>query len=112
LPSLEIYDVLWTLENQVNHQMRLHELATNLFVARFNITRIIQRMEKEGYIKKIKCPEDKRGLWAQLTPKGLKMRKKIWGIYGEEIKKNYSSQLIKKEHQLIIKILNKLKINQ
>ena len=112
LPSLEIYDVLWTLENESNHQMRLHELASKLFVARFNITRIIQRMEKDGYIQKLKCPQDQRGFWAKLTPKGLKMRKKIWSIYGHEINHHYSSQLLQKEHQEIIFILKKLEINQ
>lgn len=110
LPCLEVYDVLWTLEQSPSQRLRFHDLAEKIYLSRYNITRIIQRLEKEGWIIRCQCPTDKRGLYAELTTEGKKMRKKIWGCYGQLIKELYSNKLSQSEHRMLIEMLHKVKV--
>jgi DNA-binding MarR family transcriptional regulator len=111
LPSLEIYDVLWTLEQAECHALRLSELGEKVFIARFNVTRICDKLEEQGLIEKVKCPSDKRGVHAHLTQAGLELRKKTWDVYGKLIEERFSLKLTHEDHQDLIRILSKLEVN-
>jgi DNA-binding MarR family transcriptional regulator len=108
LPSLEIYDVLWSLENAPHHELRFYELADKVYLAKFNISRICQRLIKKGWIEKRTCPLDGRGYYAKITSMGLKMRKKIWETYGKNINENYSQRLNQREHKQLMMLLEKV----
>ncbi len=108
LPSLEVYDVLWTLEQSPTNSMRFYELSERVYLARFNITRICDRLVKEGFIEKMICPEDKRGIYAKITKRGLSLRKKMWSIYGKNIETHFSLKLNQQEHKSFIKLLAKI----
>ena len=45
------------------------------------VKRLVDRMEEEGLVKRISCPEDKRGHLLELTPEGYEMRKRMWTVY-------------------------------
>lgn len=107
-PSLDVYDVLWTLEQTPNHSLRLNELGQKVFLAKFNISRIVDRLVEQGLISKEVCPEDKRGVYATLTKDGLRLRKDIWQVYKNLIDVNFSSQLSPKDHIDLKKILSKI----
>lgn len=110
LPALEIYDVLWTLEQAAEHTLRLNELGEKVFIAKFNITRICDKLEEQGLIEKLKCPEDKRGVHARLTPAGVELRQKTWAVYGKLIEEKFSQKLSCDDHQNLIRILGKLDV--
>lgn len=112
LPNLETYDVLWTLEQAPDHALRLSDLGKKVYLAKFNITRICDKLAESGLIEKIQCPQDKRGVWAKMTIDGLKLRKKIWNHYKKLINEKYSSLLNEHDHQLIVEILSKIKIDE
>jgi DNA-binding MarR family transcriptional regulator len=107
-PGLDVYDVLWILELADNQSLRMSELSEKVYIARFNITRLSDRLVKQGLIKKVKCSEDGRGVTAILTKKGQTLRKEMWDIYKAVIEEKFSSKLTENEHQTIAKILTKL----
>ncbi|MBL7665634.1 MAG: MarR family transcriptional regulator [Bacteriovoracaceae bacterium] len=107
LPSLETYDVLWILEQMPEKRMRFNDLGERVYLSRSNITRLAERLEKEGYITRDRCPMDRRGVWAVLTPEGVKVRRKIWDFYKKEIEVNYSSKLTQKEHKNLAELLER-----
>ncbi len=107
-PSLEVYDVLWTLEQAENHTLRLNELGQKVYLAKFNISRIIDRLVDQNLVQKQTCPQDKRGVYATLTSDGLKLRKSIWSIYKNLINDYFSSKLSSVDHSQLKKILSKL----
>jgi DNA-binding MarR family transcriptional regulator len=110
LPTLEIYDVLWTLEQATGHKLRFSDLGEKVYISRCHVTRISERLEKSGHIKRVPCEIDRRGVWAQLTSSGLALRKKMWGVYGQLIEEQFSSHLSEEEHRLLIKVLGQVKI--
>lgn len=110
LPSLEIYDVLWTLEQAENHTLRITDLSRKVYIAKFNTSRIIDRLEKKKFVKKCHCPMDARGIYATLTTSGLKLRRTIWNSYKIMIDDLFSSKLTSKDHQTLNTILEKVYI--
>lgn len=107
-PSLEVYDVLWTLEQAPQYTLRITDLSNKVFLAKFNTSRIIDRLVKLKHVKKCNCPMDARGIYATLTPTGLKLRKSIWDSYKILINSLFSSKLNDKEHKTLKKILEKV----
>ncbi len=80
LPDLQWYTVLWELE-RAGKPTRPKDLAIPLFILPYQLSRLVDRMEKDGLIKRIDCPEDKRGHLLELTAKGLSTRKQMWAVY-------------------------------
>lgn len=82
LPPLEWYSVLWRLERACSTQTRPRDLGEALFLKRYNVSRLLDRMEAEGLVARSICPVDGRGQFIALTPAGKDMRKRMWAIYG------------------------------
>ena len=89
LPPLAWYDVLWILENEQEGEMRgrlrMADLARKAVVSRSNVTRLTDRMEKEGLVARADCPVDGRGTVCTLTAKGRALRTRMWPVYKQQI---------------------------
>jgi DNA-binding MarR family transcriptional regulator len=93
LPPLEWYDVLWALEQAPGHRLRMHVLADTLVLARFNLTRLIDRLEQRGLVARKRTQEDRRGAWAVLTNEGRGLRRKMWPVYWQAIVDLFNGQM-------------------
>jgi DNA-binding MarR family transcriptional regulator len=80
LPDLQWYTVLWELE-RAGQPTRPKDLAVPLFILPYQLSRLVDRMEKEELVSRIDCEEDKRGHLLELTGKGLALRKAMWAVY-------------------------------
>lgn len=80
LPDLQWYTVLWELE-RAGKPTRPKDLAVPLFILPYQLSRLVDRMEKEGLVVRIECEEDKRGHLLEPTSKGLALRKEMWAVY-------------------------------
>jgi DNA-binding MarR family transcriptional regulator len=81
LPPLAWYDVLWALEQAAGSRLRMFELAATLVVARYNLTRIADRLITAGLIERETCSNDRRGAFCVLTASGRRMRARMWPTY-------------------------------
>ena len=91
--SLEIYDVLVTLEYSERHRLKMSELADRVLLSRSGVTRLVDRLEAKGWIRREACPHDKRCLFAHLTPDGQHVREKAWEVYEPMLAKLWGSQV-------------------
>lgn len=78
-PSLEWYDILWALEREGPQRQR--DLANHILVARYSLSRLVDRMEADGVVERRECKEDLRGQMVAITAAGLTLRKKMWAAY-------------------------------
>ena len=67
---LSSYDVLVNLESAPDRQMRMSELADAVLLSRSGLTRLVERLEREGLLSRADCPSDARGSLAVLTHAG------------------------------------------
>lgn len=66
------YEVLFALEQAPDRRMRMRELADAVMLSRSGLTRLVDRLVREGLIKRSTCSADARGAYAVLTAKGLR----------------------------------------
>jgi DNA-binding MarR family transcriptional regulator len=93
LPPLGWYDVLWELEKAEGGKLRMHELAQRVVLSRSNLTRLADRLEAAGLIRRVDTTHDRRGYDCVITRAGLVMRKKMWPIYKAEIERLFSRHI-------------------
>jgi DNA-binding MarR family transcriptional regulator len=68
--TLEDYDVLVQLAQQPASRTRMSDLADALLIARSSCTRIVGRLEDVGWVRREPDADDRRVVWAALTPTG------------------------------------------
>ena len=66
------YEVLLYLESAAGQQLRMAELASSVLLSQSGVTRLVDRLERDGLVAREPCPDDGRGLLATLTPAGLR----------------------------------------
>lgn len=67
---LSSYEVLMYLHHADGRRMRMRDLASSVILSRSGLTRLVDRLEREGLICRETCPSDARGAYAKLTPAG------------------------------------------
>src|SRR5574338_1150461 len=107
-PPLAWYDVLWELE-RAGEPMRQRDLGERLLVARYNLSRLLDRLENEGLIEREDCPEDARGQMLKLTRSGKALRAKIWPDYAAAIQVAVGERLSAAEAETLSRVLEKLR---
>jgi DNA-binding MarR family transcriptional regulator len=70
---LSSYDVLIYLQAAPGRRLRMAELADSVLLSRSGVTRLVDRLEREGLIVRDTCTSDGRGLYAVLTDEGEAM---------------------------------------
>jgi DNA-binding MarR family transcriptional regulator len=69
--TLSSYEVLFELVRAPGNRLRMAELAERLLFTRSGVTRLVDRLERDGFVKRNECPDDGRGVYAILTAKGF-----------------------------------------
>jgi DNA-binding MarR family transcriptional regulator len=67
---LSHYDVLVQLAEAPGSQLRMSELAERVLLSRSGLTRLVDRLVRDGLVSREACPDDARGMLAVLTPAG------------------------------------------
>jgi DNA-binding MarR family transcriptional regulator len=70
---LSSYEVLLFLADAPDGRMRMAELAESVLLSRSGLTRLVDRLEREGLLKRKPCESDARGFFAEITPKGRRL---------------------------------------
>lgn len=68
--SLADYEILVRLGDAPERRLRMSELADATLFSRSRLSHAISRLEGLGWVQRAACPEDKRGLFAELTDAG------------------------------------------
>lgn len=106
LPDITWYTVLWELE-RAGKPTRPKDLAIPLFILPYQLSRLVDRMEKDGLVMRVECPEDKRGHLLEPTAKGFAMRKQMWAVYAPAMDEAMS-RIDEAEALTLARLLNKL----
>jgi DNA-binding MarR family transcriptional regulator len=69
---LSHYEVLVALEHSQSQKMRMCDLADSVHLSRSGLTRLVDRLEREGLLCRACCTADARGSFAVLTDEGLR----------------------------------------
>jgi DNA-binding MarR family transcriptional regulator len=69
VPTLE-FEVLIRLSRSPGERLRLTDLARQVRLSTSGLSRLVDRVEADGLVRREACPSDRRGAFAVLTDKG------------------------------------------
>jgi len=68
--SLQEYEVLLMLAEAPGNLMRMSDLAASVLLSQSGLTRLVDRLARDGSVERTRCESDRRGLNAELTDAG------------------------------------------
>jgi len=109
LPPLGWYDVLWELVQAEDGRLRPFEIEARTLLAQYNLSRLIDRLVKEGLVRRETFDADGRGQWVVITEAGRAMRARMWQTYGPSIEAHVGARLTEAEARQLAALLAKLR---
>lgn len=101
LLPVDWYDALLALEDAPGQKLKMSELADQVLLSKSGLTRLVDRLEARGYIRREGCRSDRRVAYAVLTPEGLKAREESWPTYRAAIHTHFASHLTDEEAETV-----------
>lgn len=63
-------DVLGVLAPAPHSRLRMKDIGERLLLSKAAVTRLVDRLEARALVERFPCPEDRRVVWAAITPDG------------------------------------------
>jgi DNA-binding MarR family transcriptional regulator len=108
LPSLSWYDALYELYLAPGRHLRMSELARCALLSRSGLTRLVDKLEKEGLIERRACPQDGRVQHAVLTDRGVEVLRKIWAVYRAGVARHFAAHLSDAEARQVAALFGRI----
>ena len=89
LPPLTWYDVLAALRDAPEGQLRQVEIAERVLLSHSGLSRLIDRIEKQGLVERRVCTTDRRAFFVALTDEGRAMLERMWPVYARGIAEDF-----------------------
>ncbi|MET0510728.1 MAG: MarR family transcriptional regulator [Thermoleophilaceae bacterium] len=94
---LSSYEVLLFLADAPGGQMRMSELADGVLISRSGLTRLVDRIEREGLLRRERCEEDARGWFAAITDDGRELFQRARQTHLDGVRKLFLSRFSRDE---------------
>ena len=72
------FEILMNLSNAGDAGIRMAQLADALIVSRSGLSYQVAQLESRGWITRERSADDERGVVARITPKGERMRQRVF----------------------------------
>jgi DNA-binding MarR family transcriptional regulator len=89
LPPLPWYDVLAALRDAPDHRLRQVELAERVLLSNSGLSRLLDRIEAKGLLRRAPCDTDRRSFHIELRPEGERMLARMWPVYARGIAEDF-----------------------
>jgi DNA-binding MarR family transcriptional regulator len=107
-PPLAWYDVLLELVRAPQGRLRPFEIEKETLLAQYNLSRLLDRLEREGLVTRAPCDDDGRGQWAIVTDKGRAAQARTWKVYAKSIQRHVGEKLDDKAAATLADLLGRL----
>lgn len=98
---LAFYDVLVEVYRSPGHCIRMSELADRVLLSRSWITRRVRQLEEAGLLTRTAAADDRRGITAELTPRGLTAFRAMESSHSASIERHFGAHVSAEEARLI-----------
>jgi DNA-binding MarR family transcriptional regulator len=106
--SLSTYSVLAALTKSPERRLRMSELADNVLISRPGMTRLIERLEREGLVERTRSETDSRQVYAQITERGLERLGDAAKTHFEGVRRRFLDHLSATQIQVLARVWIKL----
>ena len=104
---ITFFDVLIQL-SQAGGRLRMSELADAVLLSRSGVTRLVDRMERDGLVRREQCETDRRASYATLTPEGKRAFKRAKPVHLRGIADHFARHLSDEEAKTLAAALGRM----
>jgi DNA-binding MarR family transcriptional regulator len=106
--ALSSYEVLVRLDSAPQRRLRMCELAQSILLSRSGVTRLVDRLERDGLVAREECPHDARGAFAVLTDAGEERLRTARPTHIEGVRRHFLSHYAPAELEALRDLLGRL----
>ena len=106
--SLRDYDVLVQLYDAPDRQMRRIDLARTVILSPSGVTRLLEGLERAGWVAKHHCESDARVTYAVLTDSGVAKYEDARTTHVGDVEELFSSRFSAEEYDQLALLLGRL----
>jgi DNA-binding MarR family transcriptional regulator len=85
--TLNEYTVLMVLSESPERSRRMNDLIGEVLITPSGLTRLMERLERQGMVTRRKASSDARGQIAELTDAGLDLLRKAWPGHLDDVRR-------------------------
>ncbi len=108
LPPLSWYDVLLELDRDPDSGLRQYEIGERVLLNKHNLSRLIDRLESDGLVKRRACDVDGRGNIVKITGNGAQLKQEMWPVYAKTIQELIAEPLSATQVRCLAEIMSTL----
>ena len=87
------YDVLLELANAPDRRLQMSDLGQRVTLSRTRVSRLVDEMQRAGYVEKQAHPSDRRSVYATITAAGRKQFRAAAPVYLRGIQEHFVARL-------------------
>jgi DNA-binding MarR family transcriptional regulator len=105
---MRLYDALIHLE-EAPEGLRMHELAERILYSKSGLTRVVDRLENAGLVRRVRPENDRRSIFVVLTDQGRAMIDQARRHHRHAIEQHFSKHLSDTDIKALTRALGKLR---
>ena len=105
---LSSYDVLLQLVEAPGHRLRMADLADRVLLSRSGLTRLVDRLQNEGLVRREPSPDDARGTYTVLTRDGFQAFRRAAPVHLAGIRRHWLARFDDDELRRLGDLLQRL----
>ena len=106
--SLTSYEVLRRLAGADGGRLRMHDIASAVLLSRSGLTRLVDRLERDGLVARCSCENDARGAYAVITDAGRGKARAAHAAHHEGVRALFVAHYSEEELRLLASLLDRL----
>ena len=105
--SMRWYDVLVQLE-ETPHGIAMNQLADMILYSKSGFTRVVDRMEEAGLVRRVRPEHDRRSILVVMTPAGEEMKERARAYHRDGIERHFAQHLSGTDVNALTRALEKI----
>ena len=106
--TLSDFEVLLRLSRAPDQRMRRVDLADQVLLSASGVTRLLDGLERQGYVERAACSSDRRVVYAVLTDTGLERLRRAAASHFGQVDEYFGARLEADELASLTQLLDRL----
>jgi DNA-binding MarR family transcriptional regulator len=106
--SVSAYEVLMFLGDAEGGRLRMADIADRVLLSRSGLTRLVDRMERDGLLRRERCEDDARGYNALISDKGRELFGQARRTHLDGVRERFLSHLSPDELRTLARLWEKV----
>ena len=104
------YNVLRMLAQAPDERLLMTDIVTGMNVSPTNITKLVDVLVEDNYVRRAPDPQDKRKFWVEMMPSGRRVFEEILPDVGDHIAAFWSG-ISEQELRTLVHLLSRIRLN-